>query len=127
MKGGYANIDDGGFAGDVYTALTGKDRNDPVSTTGLSDIDIYTAVNNARGMGKQVTFGTKNTQPADSPVHGDHAYVVIGYVPYDTNNDGVNDTYAYKLYNPWGTEAPALLPIELLNETLSSYEILEGL
>lgn len=98
-KGGFETIGNGGRAGDVFTALTGKQGTytTTTSSTMLSKIETALAAH------KPVTSGTHGKDSGvdynGTGVYAWHAYSVIG-----TSKEG--DVQYVQLRNPWGKSEP---------------------
>ena len=97
-KGGYEAIGNGGNAGAVFEALTGKPSN-WTTTTSASPEQIYSRISNAISTGKPVTAGTHGKDSGvdynGTGVYAWHAYTVMG-----TSEEA--GTKYVQLRNPWG-------------------------
>lgn len=125
VPGGYEAMNTASWGGDLYKALTGLAVDPATSTSGMTNDEIWDAINNARGSGKQVILHSKSVQPSYSLLAPHHGYFVEGIKQVDTNNDGTPDTWAYALRNPWGTDHYDLR-MDWLDETISHFEILNN-
>ena len=94
-KGGYETIGNGGRAGDVFTALTGKQY----SYTSTTSSGVLQKIETALAAHKPVTSGTHGKDSGvdynGTGVYAWHAYSVIG----TSKEDGVQYV---QLRNPWG-------------------------
>jgi hypothetical protein len=85
----------GGYMGDVYTAMGLQDNNAIFSAS--SGTNLLSQLLADLNKGDAVTFGTQDSVPAGIPVIGDHAYIVDKII----TNDGGTVT-GIQLRNPWG-------------------------
>ncbi|MEW6434469.1 MAG: C2 family cysteine protease [Myxococcota bacterium] len=97
-KGGYEAIGNGGRAGDVFEALTGK-RASWTSTSYSTAERIYSSIATAIAAHKPVTAGTHGKDSGvdytGTGVYAWHAYTVLGA-------SEENGTKYIELRNPWG-------------------------
>ncbi|MEW5740981.1 MAG: C2 family cysteine protease [Myxococcota bacterium] len=97
-KGGYEAIGNGGRAGDVMEALTGKPSN-WTSTSWTPADEVYTSISEAIAAHQPVTAGTHGKDSGvdytGTGVYAWHAYTVLG-----TSEE--NGTKYVALRNPWG-------------------------
>jgi hypothetical protein len=101
-KGGYEAIGNGGRAGDVFEALSGK-RSTWTSTTYTPADRIYQSISTAVAAKRPVTAGTfgkdSGVDYSGTGVYAWHAYTVLGA----SEDQG---TKYVQLRNPWGNTEP---------------------
>ncbi len=97
-KGGYEAIGNGGNAGAVFEALTGKSPSWSTTTSSAPD-QVFSRLSNAISTGKPVTAGTHGKDSGvdynGTGVYAWHAYTVLG-----TSEEA--GTKYVQLRNPWG-------------------------
>ena len=123
--GSYEALGSGGFPTTLYDALTGGNSPAAVSTSGMTDDDIFQKITNALGQGKQVSLGTKKPMassilelPDPDLVEG-HAYLVVE----------VDENYV-TLANPWGgagSGANVDVPIDILADAIDGIFVLSNI
>lgn len=99
-KGSYNAIGNGGSAGDVMTALTGKPTTS-LSTGYESATEIFNAIKKAGDNKQPMAAGTFDDEKkyANTGVYGDHSYSLLGA-------EEVNGKKYVLLRNPWGESEP---------------------
>jgi hypothetical protein len=101
-KGGYEAIGNGGRAGDVFEALTGR-RAGWTSTSGTPATRVFASISSTLAAGRPVTAGTHGKDSGvdytGTGVYAWHAYTVLG-----AKEEG--GTKYIELRNPWGNTEP---------------------
>jgi hypothetical protein len=116
-KGGYDAINQGGNAGDVMTALTGRDTQH-ISPGNYSFEQMQKDLKAG-----SVTAGTPDDKtvakkgPLGFGLHSWHSYVVTGTY---TDKDGKQ---MVQLYNPWGSDHPKPMPFEEFKKNFNSVQV----
>lgn len=103
-KGGYEAIGNGGSAGTVLTALTGrKSETITLASPALSDAQVFERIQSTLARGGAVCAGTHGKDRADlytnSGLYAWHAYTVMG-------TSVENGVQYVELRNPWGRSEP---------------------
>jgi hypothetical protein len=103
-KGGYEQIGNGGFAGDVLEALTGRDSDyedvSPSSNTDALYQNIKIALETKKALAATTHDKSKAAMYSGTGIYAWHVYSVIGV-------SEENGTKYIHLRNPWGEVEPA--------------------
>jgi cytolysin (calcineurin-like family phosphatase) len=102
-KGGYQKIGQGGFASDLFQALSGKEA-DWSDVKDFTADELFKKIKTSVSHHKPVAAGTfgehdKRVSYTNTGVHGDHFYTVLGAVEEGGKK-------YIQLRNPWGSSEP---------------------
>jgi hypothetical protein len=108
-KGGYNKIGEGGWSGDVMTALTGKDSTSQTLSTMKPD-PLWDKIKKAIDAGQPVTAGTHGKDDVEknadlkkkydeAKVYPWHAYTIMAY---SEKKEGDKTERFVTIRNPWG-------------------------
>ena len=100
----------GGWMADVDAQVLGY----AAASYSLTSSAQQTLINAVTGH-KAVTIGTINSPAASTGLYGSHAYAVIGYA------NGL-----FTLYNPWGSNQPALLSWSQLQQNCAGFVVADA-